>query len=173
MILDATDLDRVPQAGTRTQWIRITRPLSRDNRRISVSLAQLMARWQELGEPITVCLAVAALKGDPTVRAFLEDAADNGSPEAFLLLVVIEDLEGMATDASELAAEVAELEPAEELRDTLTTEFERLEMIPHRPVDTGALPPVSLPRAPQPTRTHNRVCSAKRTRRPLEQVHHR
>lgn len=122
---------------------------------------------------MTVCLAVAALKGDPTVRTFLEDAAGHGSPDAFVILAILEDLEGMATDASELAAEVAELEPAEELHPPSTTEVERLEMIPHKPTDTGALPPVSLPRAPQPARTHNRVCSAKRTRGPLEEVHHR
>lgn len=173
MILDSTDLDRVPQVGTRTEWIRIARPLTRDNRRISVTLARMMAYWHSRGETVKVCLAVAALKGDPTVRAFLEDAADNGSPDAFVLLAILEDLEGMATDASELAAEVAQLEPAEELRDTSTTEVERLEITPHRPVDTGALPPVSLPRAPQHERTPNRVCSAKRTRGPLEEVHHR
>lgn len=68
---------------------------------------------------------------------------------------------------------LADLEPAEELRDTSTTEVERLEITPHKPVDTGALPPVPLPRAPQPKHTDNRVCSAMRTRGPLEEVHHR
>lgn len=122
---------------------------------------------------MTVCLAVAALKGDPTVRTFLEDAAGHGSPDAFVILAILEDLEGMATDASELAAEVAELEPAEELHPSSTTEVERLEMIPHKPTDTGALPPVSLPRAPQPKHAHNRACSTGQRDDLRKEVHHR
>lgn len=56
--------------------------------------------------------------------------------------------------------ELADLEPASVLSITSAEEVERVELTPHRPLDTGALPPVALPRVPEPKDTHNRVCSA-------------
>ena len=145
---------------TATESIRLARSVSGGNTRIAVPLARYLAYLHATSEPLAIALVLLTLRGDPEARSLWEGLARQGNGDATLVLVMLEEIEGMHSDSVDVAAELIDLEPVSMLSLTTSDETEILEQIPHRPTDTGALPPVALPRVPSPTYTHNRVCAA-------------
>lgn len=123
---------------------RDARKIARGNTRISVAVARYLSFLRDRGRDYTADLVALALRGDLDARREWEAMAEDGDPDALVVLGILQDLDGMIADAEGLAAEVAALVASV----TLTDLPETAEPIPPPRITlTGSLdlhaPPVA------------------------------